>query len=379
MKNKSIFSLLLIVLLVVLVWNCSQLQKVTDIVTQPSAREIYQREFENQKAVFQNWENQFKNAQLDSTEVLLPYAEKGKFYPNSNQVYTFNLFLQEGTIFSAEVKKDSTKQRVFIDLFKLQDSVNELVESNKIKETKLTYTPKSNGYYQLIIQPEINADTPFFISLVEHPVYAFPVAGKGNAAIQSFWGNPRDGGKRSHEGIDIFAERGTPVVAAVKGRISRTGNRGLGGKQVWLREGLFGNSLYYAHLDSVIAKTGQQVKPGDTLGLVGNTGNARTTPPHLHFGIYSGGAKNPLPFVFKTETLNADSFPQKFNASALIVSSAKANLRKGPDTSSDKIFEAKKNDTLQLLGEHKNWLHIQYAEKQAFIHNSLVREVSEGE
>lgn len=356
------------------VLNCSELKKVTDIVTQPTAREIYQREFENQPALLQNWENQFESAQQDSTEVFLPYAETGKFYPASNQIYTFNLFLQEGTIFSAEVKKDSSAQRVFLDLLKRKDSVYDLVESNNIEEAKLTFTPKSNGYYQLIIQPEIKANTPFFISLSEKPVYGFPVAGKGNAAIQSFWGNPRDGGKRSHEGIDIFANRGTPVVAAVKGRVSRTGNRGLGGKQVWLREGLFGNSLYYAHLDSVIAKSGQQVKLGDTLGLVGNTGNARTTPPHLHFGIYSGGAKNPLPYVFKTEELKESSFPRKFNTSIVIVNSAKANLRKGPDTSFGKIFEAKKNDTLQLLGEHKDWLHIQFSGRQAFIHNSLVKE-----
>jgi hypothetical protein len=59
--------------------------------------------------------------------------------------------------------------------------------------------------------------------------------------------------------------------------------------------------LYYAHLDSQLAYEGQVVKVGDTLGLIGNTGNARTTPSHLHFGIYtSGGAINPLPFVEAT-------------------------------------------------------------------------------
>jgi len=173
---------------VIVVCNCSQLQKVTDIVTQPTAREIYKREFDNQPALLQNWENQFESAQQDSTEVLLPYAEVGKFYPASNQIYTFNLYLQEGTIFSAEVKKDSSAQRVFVDLLRQKDSISESVESSNIEENKLSYTPKSNGYYQLIIQPEIKANTPFFISLSEKPVYGFPVAGKGNAAIQSFLG-----------------------------------------------------------------------------------------------------------------------------------------------------------------------------------------------
>jgi hypothetical protein len=57
-------------------------------------------------------------------------------------------------------------------------------------------------------------------------------------------------------------------------------------------------SLYYAHLDEQLVSQGERVAKGDTIGLVGNTGNARTTPPHLHFGIYAaGGAINPLHFV----------------------------------------------------------------------------------
>ena len=70
----------------------------------------------------------------------------------------------------------------------------------------------------------------------------------------------------------------------------------LGGKVVWLRT-TGGASLYYAHLDSQLVRPGDRVAVGDTLGLVGNTGNARTTPPHLHFGIYSRGPKDPLPYV----------------------------------------------------------------------------------
>ena len=57
-------------------------------------------------------------------------------------------------------------------------------------------------------------------------------------------------------------------------------------------------TLYYAHLDEQLATDGQSVRAGDTIGLIGNTGNARSTPPHLHFGIYTfGEAIDPLPFV----------------------------------------------------------------------------------
>lgn len=58
-----------------------------------------------------------------------------------------------------------------------------------------------------------------------------------------------------------------------------------GGKVVWMRDEARGMSLYYAHLDSQHVAAGAYVRPGDTLGFVGKTGNARTTPPHLHFGI----------------------------------------------------------------------------------------------
>jgi murein DD-endopeptidase MepM/ murein hydrolase activator NlpD len=58
-------------------------------------------------------------------------------------------------------------------------------------------------------------------------------------------------------------------------------------------------STYYAHLDRQAVTPGQRVNAGDLVGWVGNTGNARTTPPHLHFGVYlaAAGAVDPLPFI----------------------------------------------------------------------------------
>ncbi len=127
---------------------------------------------------------------------------------------------------------------------------------------------------------------------------AFPVSGATERAVGSRWGVDRDGGRRRHEGIDIFRARGTPLVASGAGVVTRVRDAGLGGKQVWVRLAAAPVSLYYAHLDSQYVTQGTVVRPGDTLGTVGNTGNARTTPPHLHFGVYGrGGAMDPLPFV----------------------------------------------------------------------------------
>lgn len=125
----------------------------------------------------------------------------------------------------------------------------------------------------------------------------FPVAGK-RSNIGSFWGDERDGGKRKHKGIDIFARKGTPVVAITDGIRVEKGTTPRGGKILWLRPFGYPWAVYYAHLDQHKVKRGQIVKKGQVLGTVGNTGNARYTPSHLHFGIYSFvGAVNPLPYV----------------------------------------------------------------------------------
>ena len=97
--------------------------------------------------------------------------------------------------------------------------------------------------------------------------------------------------------MDIFAARGTAVLSTTRGIVTRVAERGLGGRQVWVL-GPGGEAHYYAHLDDWAPglRERQLVQAGEVLGYVGNTGNARGTPPHLHYGIYGpGGATDPLP------------------------------------------------------------------------------------
>jgi murein DD-endopeptidase MepM/ murein hydrolase activator NlpD len=129
------------------------------------------------------------------------------------------------------------------------------------------------------------------------PGMVFPVAGK-RSIIGSFWGATREGGKRKHEGIDIFAAKRTPVVAVNDGIVVDVGNTAKGGKTIWLRSFYDDFYYYYAHLDRQLVRIGESVKKGQYIGTVGNTGNAKLTPPHLHFGIYSfTGAIDPLPHI----------------------------------------------------------------------------------
>ena len=126
---------------------------------------------------------------------------------------------------------------------------------------------------------------------------AFPVAGK-KSNVGSFWGASRDGGRRKHQGIDIFASKGTPVVAITDGVIVERAHTRIGGKVLWLKSAAHGWTAYYAHLDKQNVREGQYVRKGEVLGTVGKTGNARYTPAHLHFGIYkASGPVNPYPYV----------------------------------------------------------------------------------
>ena len=70
-----------------------------------------------------------------------------------------------------------------------------------------------------------------------------------------------------------------------------------GGQVIWLRDRRVRRSLYYAHLNGWAVQDGTEVRAGDVIGFVGNTGNARTTPPHLHFGVYERGPADPSPFL----------------------------------------------------------------------------------
>lgn len=125
-----------------------------------------------------------------------------------------------------------------------------------------------------------------------------PVQGSTVGRVANTWHAGRSG-HRLHEGQDIFAPRGTPVRSATDGLVWRIGPNSLGGNTV-LVLGSGGRAYYYAHLSRYAEQLqiGDFVHAGTLLGYVGNTGNARTTPPHLHFGVYGAtGAVNPLPLL----------------------------------------------------------------------------------
>ena len=369
---------LLFFIFILFVSSCSQLEKAEDLITGLSEKEKYQKEHQISDELFKIWEEQADKALKDSLEIELPYREAGVFKPRNFAIYSYQTYLMPGEVIQLKTATDTASTLIFSELYKKAERSGEFskITSGDPGSKNLNFEIEEKGLYKIVVQPEIEANSPFQISIQKSPAYLFPVIEGENSDIGSYWGDIRDGGKRDHKGIDIFANKGTPVVAATDGRIRFTGEKGLGGKQVWLRDRKRSQSLYYAHLDSI--KPGlNSVKAGDTLGFVGNTGNARTTPPHLHFGIYKSnlGAVDPLGFVYRTKDIEVENDFTNEISSRLKVSSQKANLRNKPASSNSKVIKTGSyGETLYVQGKSEDWYHVRDSlDRSMYIHESLVR------
>lgn len=129
-----------------------------------------------------------------------------------------------------------------------------------------------------------------------------PVSGVSVFDIEDSWNMVREDG-RMHEGVDIFGARNTPVFSVTEGYVLRSGKNNLGGNSVFII-GPGGVRYYYAHLERIAdgIHIGEPVTKDTVIGFVGNSGNATSTPPHLHFGIYTkNGPKNPYPYLIDRE------------------------------------------------------------------------------
>lgn len=229
------------------------------------------------------------------------YFEQGRFDGISARVYQLSLERGERLEIALSRRGDSDAQ-LFAALYRRDGPNDDWQTILPIGHDGVTaITATDDASYRLTLQPELLAQVEYALDIAVGGSLPFPVQGAAPRAIGSVFGDPRDGGVREHHGVDIFADRGTPVRAVVDGRV-RTDTGGLGGKHIWLSGdalGLFGASYYYAHLDSFAVDNGETVAAGEIIGTVGNTGNARTTPPHLHFGIYTSdaGPVDPEPFI----------------------------------------------------------------------------------
>ena len=242
------------------------------------------------------WDSAHRYARLAAPEIVLPHRElllSDSTFLQAAQAWQFDLPAGRELLLTQKGHSN-----VFLEIY---DRSGKLLTATTPKTDSVVLEVKTGFDERLTVvaqtPPGTALDREFFFH--SRASLHFPVAHRDETAIKSFWGDRRDGGRRKHKGNDVFAPKGTPLLAVADGRVTRVRNGGLGGKTVWLRDGEGRPyNYYYAHLDSQLVRPGQRVRRGDTLGTVGNTGNARTTPPHLHFGIYQpGGARDPFPFL----------------------------------------------------------------------------------
>ncbi len=334
--------------------GCSANGVLTRLTVTPSPHEQYADGLRSasldQTALGRDWLRVGEAVLASAVTVPLPFRETG-YFPAEAAAVAYQFELPRGRRLSVEVSFDSLDGgQLFVDLFEHREGEAPRRVESLTEGATLTYEVPRDGRYLLRLQPELMRSGRF--TIVERTLASlrFPVSGLTAAAVQSEFGAARDAGRREHEGIDIFAARGTPVVAVVDGHAG-TGTNGLGGNVVWLRDGRTGRRFYYAHLDKWALDGASPVRAGDVLGYVGNTGNAQTTSPHLHFGIYERGAIDPLPFLRMD-----DAVPPAVKGSLdrlgewIRVSAARTPLREGVARTSAARAQLERTVVMRAMG-----------------------------
>jgi murein DD-endopeptidase MepM/ murein hydrolase activator NlpD len=249
---------------------------------------------------------------LDPVTVETPFEERTLLDPQQPSALAYEFDVERGRAVTISIETDL--ELYVADLFRVDEAVSRsagdaasaqseqsgggepapvppgftLVASRPNESNQIRFEPRRDGTYLLRVQPELLRGGGVGVTIVATASLAFPVRDAGPGDIRSFYGDVRDGGTRKHEGIDIFAPRGTELIAASDALVARVGIRDRGGNIVTLYDEERDLLMYYAHLEEQRVEQGDRVRRGDVVGTTGNSGNAITTPPHLHIGIYQG-------------------------------------------------------------------------------------------
>lgn len=349
-----------IVAVLLTISGCEEAEQIRDHFRDLTPHETYQAQLNvaglGESALTRDWEAAGRLALAEPLPVSLPYAEEGYISPDAPEAAGYRFRLQRGRRLTVEVSVGSGEPtRVFVDLYRVPadpaDPMRPVFSAESPVEA-FSHEPWRGGEFVLRLQPELLRGGSYSVTLGLEAQLAFPVEGHGPESVHSRFGASRDGGQRSHRGVDIFARRGTPVLAASAGRVNRVRDTRIGGKVVWVRDPVRNASVYYAHLDRQFVQDGQEVQPGDTVGFVGNTGNARTTPPHLHLGLYrrGEGAVDPFPFIDPVRAMVPERTVDTERLGAWNrVGNGGVRLRTAPGSRGDVVRELERHVPLRVL------------------------------
>lgn len=327
-----------------------------------SPHEIYLRKLSasglDKTAMGRAWMDTSDQVLRNAVAIKLPYKECGYFAAERVPAASYRFAVVQGQKVNIQLTKVPDKDyMIYMDVWEVEeDNSTKLIASADTTGAPLSFEGRDNRSYLLRLQPELLRSGSYTLQITTGPSLSFPVKTSGRPRIESLFGVGRDANTRRHEGIDIFDKFHTPVIAAANGTVTRVSENKLGGLVVMMRPEGKDYTLYYAHLDKQIAKEGQQVVVGDTLGLMGKTGNAATTPPHLHFGIYApNGAVNPLPFVNPAVLSPPSVLAPLTNLNATVRSKARAVLFERDEPGSRSLATLPAETVLHIEAAVSSW------------------------
>ncbi len=340
---------------------CEKVEQVQDRFRDMTPYEAYQQSLTDaglvDAALGRDWLAAGRVAVDAAAPITLPFEEEGFITAEDPGAMAYRISIGRGQKLTAEVTLDSDDgTRLFVDLFRLPASEGDPprpIYSSESSPGTFVHEPWRGGDFILRVQPELLRGGQYRVTLKLDAQLAFPVEAHGMRAIQSAFGADRDAGRRTHDGVDIFARRGTPVLAVAAGVANRVNVTNLGGKVVWLRDPVRNSNIYYAHLDSQHVANGDRLEVGDTIGFVGNTGNARTTPPHLHFGVYrrGEGPVDPAPFLRRPSGTMAEMSADLEQLGGWVrLRNEGIRLRAAPGSRSPVLRELGQHTPLRVLG-----------------------------
>jgi murein DD-endopeptidase MepM/ murein hydrolase activator NlpD len=324
-------------------------------------------------ALGRDWASAAASSIRQPLTVSVPFREVGYFAATEARAVGYAVRLRDGQKLSAIVETNGSPLTIFLDLYRQTgDTAQPLdlvatLDSAGVAGARLTHEARRDGVYVLRVQPELLRSGGYTLTVSTEPSLAFPVAGRDSKAVKSFFGAERDAGARRHHGIDIFAPRGTPALAAARGVVRSISPNNLGGNVVWLSDYDRGQTLYYAHLDRHNVTAGQTVEIGDTVGFIGNTGNARTTPPHLHFGVYrrGEGPLDPYPFVYRSAAKPAPIIADTSELGVLARSRGRAPVMASIEGNAGTLTTLAPATPLQIDGAIGRWFRVRLPDQTA--------------
>jgi peptidoglycan LD-endopeptidase LytH len=269
---------------------------------QSAARDALVREMEERarRGPVDEWEAASQRALRSGLSIAPSFRERVRFPADMPHAVAYRFIIRQGQTLHVALQALEGEHRLQAELFHVMGGeLFRPVPIGGMETREFSFAAPGTGEYVLRLRPEPGTGGLYDVLVDGAAPLLFPVANIDLASVGSWFGDPRDGGARGHEGIDIFAPRGTPVIAVVSGRVHQARNTPVGGKVIWLEDVSSDLTLYYAHLDDYYVREGSFVNVGDTIGSVGNTGNARGVRPHLHFGVYRPGrlALDPAPML----------------------------------------------------------------------------------